>query len=92
MLEQINHDIRHIDRHNVLNIIETYGAYGIPTRKEIEMTIRTEIREIEKHIKTIAETKDEQIAILSKAQSLTIDNERNLAILAVIKNRIIRAS
>ena len=56
------------------------------------MNIRTEIREIEKHVKAIAATKDEQIAILSKAQSLTIDNERNLAILAVIKNRIIRAS
>ena len=53
------------------------------------MNIRTEIREIEKHIKAIAATKDEQIAILSKAQSLTIDNERNLAILAVVKNRII---
>ena len=53
------------------------------------MTIRTEIREIEKHIKAIAATKDEQIAILSKAQSLTIDNERNLAVLAVVKNRII---
>ena len=53
------------------------------------MTIRTEIREIEKHVKAIAATKDEQIAILSKAQSLTIDNERNLAILAVAKNRII---
>ena len=53
------------------------------------MNIRTEIREIEKHIKAIAATKDGQIAILSKAQSLTIDNERNLAILAVVKSRII---
>ena len=53
------------------------------------MNIRTEIREIEKHVKAIAATKDEQIAILSKAQSLTIDSERNLAILAVVKNRII---
>ena len=56
------------------------------------MNIRTEIREIEKHIKAIAATKDEQIAILSKAQSLTIDNERNLAILSIIKRRIIRSA
>ena len=55
------------------------------------MNIRTEIREIEKHVKAIAATKDEQIAILSKAQSLTIDNERSLAILAVVKNRIVHA-
>ena len=53
------------------------------------MSIRTEIREIEKPVKAIAATKDEQIAILSKAQYLTIDNERYLAILAVAKNRII---
>ena len=37
MLEQMNYDIRHIDCHNVLDIIETYSAYGIPTRKETEM-------------------------------------------------------
>ena len=55
------------------------------------MNIRTEIREIEKHIKSAIPTKEEQIEVLSKAQSLTIDNERNLAILSIIKRRIIRS-
>ena len=53
------------------------------------MNIRTEIREIEKHVKSIAPTKEEQIAVLSKAQSLTIGNEHNLAILSIVKRRII---
>ena len=56
------------------------------------MNIRTEIREIEKHIKQSIPTKEEQIAVLSKAQSLTLDNERNLAILSIIKRRIIRSA
>ena len=43
MLEQINHDIRHIDCHNVLDIIETYSAYGIPTRKEYTMDIQNDV-------------------------------------------------
>lgn len=54
------------------------------------MSIRAEIREVEKHIKSIANTKAEQIAIISKAQSMTIDNEHNLIVLAIVKNRIIR--
>lgn len=56
------------------------------------MNIRTEIREVEKHIKSIASTKSDQIAVISKAQSLTIDNEHNLTVLAIVKNRIIRES
>ena len=55
------------------------------------MNIRTEIREVEKHIKSIASTKAEQIAIISKAQSMTADNEHNIAVLAVVKKRIIHA-
>ena len=53
------------------------------------MTITNEIREIVKHVKTLAPTQAEQIAIISKAQSMTIDNEYNLAVLAIAKNRII---
>jgi len=53
------------------------------------MSITKEIREIEKHVKSIASTQAEQIAILSKAQGMTADNERNIAILAIVKNRII---
>jgi hypothetical protein len=55
------------------------------------MNIRTEIREVEKHIKTLASTKEEQIKIASKAQSMTTDNEHNLTVLAIVKNRIIRS-
>ena len=54
------------------------------------MNIRTEVREVEKHIKSLASTKAEQIAIISKAQSMTTDNEHNLTVLAIVKNRIIR--
>jgi len=53
------------------------------------MNIRTEIREIEKHIKSMTSDKNEQIAIISKAQSMTIDNEHNLMVLAIAKRRII---
>lgn len=56
------------------------------------MEIRTEVREVEKHIKSMAPlSKAAQIAIISKAQSLTIDNEHNIAVLAIVKNRIIHA-
>lgn len=54
------------------------------------MNIRTEIREVEKHIKSLSGDKSEQIAIISKAQSMTLDNEHNLTVLAIVKNRIIR--
>jgi hypothetical protein len=54
------------------------------------MNIRTEIREVEKHIKSLSGDKSEQIAIISKAQSMTTDNEHNLTVLAIVKNRIIR--
>lgn len=55
------------------------------------MNIRTEIREVEKHIKAMTSDKAEQVAIISKAQSVTADNEHNIAVLAVVKNRIIRS-
>lgn len=54
------------------------------------MDIRTEVRETEKHIKSLSGDKAEQIAIISKAQSLTLDNEHNITVLAIVKNRIIR--
>lgn len=54
------------------------------------MSIRTEVREVEKHIKSLSGDKYEQIVIISKAQSLTLDNEHNIAVLAILKNRIIR--
>ena len=53
------------------------------------MEIRTAVRELEAHIKQLASTKAEQIAIISKAQSLTLDNEYNLTVLAIVKKRII---
>ena len=54
------------------------------------MNIRTEIREIEKHIKTLSSNKAEQIAIISKAQSMTKD-EHSLAVLGIAKRRIATA-
>ena len=55
------------------------------------MSIRTEVREIEKHIKATTGDRAEQIAIISKAQSLTLDNEYYIAILSIVKNRIIHS-
>lgn len=55
------------------------------------MNIRTEVREVEKHIQEMTTDKIEQIAIISKAQGMTIDNEHNLAVLAIVKNRIIHS-
>lgn len=55
------------------------------------MTITKEAREIEKHVKTLASTKDEQIAIISKAQSMTLDNEYHLYVLTLAKKRIINS-
>ena len=52
--------------------------------------MRQTIREIEAHAKTITNDKAEQIAIVSKAQGLTIDNEYHLAILIIVKRRITR--
>lgn len=54
------------------------------------MTITKLIRETEAHVKTLAATKAEQIAILSKAQSLVIGDEYHLAVLAFAKSRIIK--
>jgi hypothetical protein len=54
------------------------------------MNIRKEVRESEKHVKSQASTKEEQIAIISKAQSLTLD-EHYITVLAIVKNRIIRS-
>ena len=48
------------------------------------------IREIEAHVKAMTNDKAEQIAIVSKAQGLTIDNEYHLAILIIVKRRITR--
>jgi hypothetical protein len=55
------------------------------------MNIRTEVRAIESHIKSMTSDKAEQIAIISKAQSLTLDNEYYITVLAIVKNRIIRS-
>lgn len=55
------------------------------------MSIRTEIREVEKHIKSMTNDKMTQIHIISKAQSLDIKNERTIAVLAIVKNRIIHS-
>lgn len=56
------------------------------------MNIRTEVREIEKHIKAMTEsTKAEKIAIISRAQGLAADNEHAITVLAIVKNRIIHS-
>lgn len=54
--------------------------------------IKTTVRELEDHINTITTDKNEQVAIISKAQGMTIENEANLTALAIVKNRIIRAA
>jgi hypothetical protein len=53
------------------------------------MEIRNEVRAIESHIKSMTSNKAEQIAIISKAQSMTLDNERNITVLAIVKRRIL---
>lgn len=56
------------------------------------MSIRTEIREIESHVKAMTSDKAEQIAIISKAQSMamgTAEQEHYIAVLAIAKKRII---
>ena len=52
--------------------------------------MRQTIREIEAHAKAMTSDKAEQIAIISKAQSLTIDNEYHLAVLIIAKRRIMK--
>ena len=51
--------------------------------------IRQQVREIEKHVKTLADTKAEQIKIIGKAQVLSCGDEPHITILAIVKNRII---
>jgi hypothetical protein len=53
--------------------------------------VRNEVREIETHIKSLEPTREAQIKVISKAQSMSIDDERTLTILALVKNRIIRS-
>jgi copper chaperone CopZ len=55
------------------------------------MEVRNEVREIETHIKSLEPTREAQIKVISKAQSMSIDDERTLTILALVKNRIIRS-
>ena len=61
------------------------------------MNIRTEIREIEKHLKTQDSTKEGQLKIASVTQGMAAegkftDNERTIKILAIVKNRIIHSN
>ena len=60
------------------------------------MNIRTEIREIEKHLKSLDSTKEGQLKIASVTQGMAADgkftdNERTIKILAIVKNRIIHS-
>lgn len=56
------------------------------------MQIGTEVRTLEAHVKAMAPlSKSAQIAIISKAQGMLIGDERNIAVLAIVKNRIIRS-
>ena len=52
------------------------------------MIIRTEVREIDKHIRLLASTRVKKIAIISMAQGRTKD-EHHLAVMALVKRRII---
>jgi hypothetical protein len=52
---------------------------------------KKQVRETEKYLKAMTSDKAEQIAIISKAQSLTLDNEHNITVLAIVKNRIIHS-
>ena len=54
--------------------------------------IKSAVKELEAHVKSLSNDKIEQIAIISKAQSMTLDNETNLGILAIVKKRIYRAN
>jgi len=51
---------------------------GITKTRRFQMSIRTEVREVEKHIKAMTSDKMTQIHIISKAQSFTLDNEHNI--------------
>lgn len=55
------------------------------------MDIRTEVREVENYIKSMSPSPAAQIAIISKAQSLTLDNKHALNVLSIVKMRIIHA-
>jgi hypothetical protein len=53
------------------------------------MNIRDEVRQLESHIKQLAATKAERVAIISKAQSM-VTSDYQMAILVIVKRRILR--
>lgn len=53
------------------------------------MNIRQQVKEIEAHVKTLASTKDEQIAIITKAQEMLNPDCTKFAVLVIAKRRII---
>ena len=57
------------------------------------MKIGNEVRTLENHVMKMAPlSKAAQIVIISTAQSMLIGDERNIAVLALVKNRIIRGA
>jgi hypothetical protein len=54
------------------------------------MSYTSAIRELEKHIKTLAKQPAEQIRIISKAQSLITNDEKHLTMLGIVKRIIIK--
>jgi hypothetical protein len=52
-------------------------------------TFRQKVRASENHVKSMTASTKEQIAIISKAQGLNVD-EYSISVMAVVKNRIIR--
>jgi hypothetical protein len=54
------------------------------------MNIRTEIRALEAHVKSLVTETAARIAIISFAQAQVVNDERSLAILSVMKRRILR--
>ena len=56
------------------------------------MNTPTRVRQIEQHVRTLAATPDEQIEIVSIAQSLEAmhKNDHAVAVYAIVKRRILR--
>lgn len=55
------------------------------------MKITNEIRALEAHVKSLSSDKAQQIAIISKAQSMAIGDEYSITVMALVKRRIYKA-
>ncbi|MBK9292822.1 MAG: hypothetical protein IPM52_14535 [Bacteroidetes bacterium] len=55
------------------------------------MNIRNQVKEIEAHVKSLASAKNEQIAIITKAQEMLNPECEKFAVLTLAKRRIINS-